>query len=51
MNKKEKRGGTLSQMPPDPLNVFLMADCTNILFFNSFSMNLFALFLGTGAAL
>lgn len=38
-------------MPADPLNVFLIVECTNVLFFNPFSMNLFALLPGTGEAL
>lgn len=38
-------------MPADPRDVFLMVDRTNVLFFNPFNMNLFALFPGAGETL
>lgn len=38
-------------MPADPLNVFLIVDCTSVLFFNPFNMSLFALLPGAGEAL
>lgn len=38
-------------MPADPLDVFLMVGCTNVLFFNPFNMNLFALLPGIGETL